>query len=140
MTALQPTITLAEANRRVDDYIVRAFMALPPGLQLNERLRFTDDPCRDPDDGGPQGRRIASRNNEIVGVDPAAIPGYFDTLREWWLANGFVVLDNEPEYEFLEVENTADGFRMTLKANRHGNLYLIASSPCVWPEGTPAPE
>ncbi|MFD2468246.1 hypothetical protein [Amycolatopsis silviterrae] len=42
--------------------------------------------------------------------------------------------------EYLWVENNADGFRMALQANSAGGLFLISTSPCVWPNGTPIPE
>lgn len=134
---MQPTITLEEANRKVDEYIERAHAQLPDTTKLDERLRFEDDPCDDPDDQGPGGRKIASRNYEVTGIDASKIPAYFDTLREWWLKNSFHILENRRKYEFLWVENTEDGFRMTLKANDQGRLALIAASPCVWPNGTP---
>ena len=38
------------------------------------------------------------------------------------------------------VENNTDGFRMRVTASDGGRLILIATSPCVWPNGTPEPE
>lgn len=137
---MQPTITLDEANRTVDSYIERVVAQLPAAAKLKERLRFDGSPCDDPDDHGPLGRKTASRNYQVLGLDSGKIPQYFDTLRAWWERNGFRILDNNPRYEFLWVENNADGFRMTLKANENGAIFLIASSPCVWPNGTPEPE
>lgn len=137
---MQPTMTLAEANRAVDEHIANAVAQIPGDTRLDERLRFEDASCSDPDDHGPEGRKIASRNYEVLGIDPEQIPSYFDALKAWWLANGFAELDNEPKYEYLWVENTSDGVRMSLQANDHGNLYITAASPCVWPNGTPSPE
>lgn len=137
---MTPTITLAQANHAVDSYIDRAMAQLPANLTLKERLRLEADPCDDPDDGGALGRKIASRNYEVLGVNPREIPSHFDTLRRWWERSNFRVLDNNPQYEFLWVENNDDGFRMTVKANPEGHLYLIAASPCVWPNGTPPPD
>lgn len=138
---MQPTMTLDEANRLADQYIHRALDALPTGATLSDPTIFRDSECDDPSDEGPLGRKFASHIYEIVGLDPQRIPSYFDTLRTWWEGNDFAVLkdDRRAGREFLWVENKQDSFRMTLKANDLGEMYLIASSPCVWPDGTPNP-
>ncbi|MBN6034440.1 hypothetical protein [Amycolatopsis sp. 195334CR] len=133
---MDTTITQQEANRRVDEHLAAALRQFPPGAELHERQRFEADPCDDPDDQGPPGRVIASRSTEVLGIEPARIPEYYDTMKAWWEANGFRVLDNEPPHEFLWVENREDAVRLTLEASA-GHLYLLASSPCVWPSGRP---
>jgi hypothetical protein len=76
----------------------------------------------------------------VLGFDKTKIPSYFDAVKAWWHSHNFRVLDNTPPTEFLWGENNADAFRMTLKSNDLGELYIIATSPCVWPNGTPEPE
>lgn len=137
---MQTTITLKEANRKVDRYIEQAQAQLPPRSRLEERLRFEDSPCTDPDDHGPQGRKIAERSYEVTGIESSKIRDYFDTLKRWWTDNDFSVLDDDPPYKYLTVENNIDGVRLALQANDQGHLYLMASSPCVWPNGTPDPD
>lgn len=137
---MEPTMTLTEANNAVDEHVTEAVAQIPGDTELDERGRSEDFPCDDPDDHGPGGRKIADRDYEVLGIDPDQIPAYFDTLKAWWLANGFAELTNEPKYEYLWVENTHDGVRMSLQANDEGHLYITAASPCVWPNGTPAPE
>lgn len=39
----------------------------------------------------------------------------------------------------VTVENRENGFRMSLQESSQGDLSIGASSPCVWPDGTPAP-
>ena len=95
--------------------------------------------CSDPTDGGSPERVIASRTYRIQGLPAAGIPSYFAALRTWWQNHDFRVLDDQPPNEFLWVENNADGFQMTLKANPSGQLFLITSSPCVWPGGAATP-
>lgn len=129
------TITLDEANRKLDAYIAKALAQLPEGAGLKERLRIEETACDDI--AGDEGKQHASRNYQVTGIDPAKIPLYFDTLRSWWLENSFRILDNEPKYEFLWVENNTDSFRMTLEAASEGRLILVAASPCVWRNGTP---
>ena len=132
---MDSTITLDEANRKLDAYIEQALAQLPAGAGLKERLRIEEEPCDDV--AGDRGKQQASRNYQVTGIDAANIPSYFDTLRVWWQDNGFRILDNDPVDGFLWVENTTDGFRMTLKAADGGRLMLISSSPCVWRDGTP---
>jgi len=136
---MQPTITIAEANTRVDDYIARAIKALPSQATLKLTLQELHGDCSDPTDNGPKNRVVANRSYQVLGLDPQEIPSYFGMLRAWWQANGFRVLDDKPANEFLWVENNADSFQMTLKANAKGGIFLLAGSPCVWPNGTPEP-
>lgn len=137
---MQPTITIDEANRRVDEYISRATTVLPPAARLQLNFQERRGECSDPTDNGPKDRVVAGRSYQVLGLRQAAIPSYFDTLRTWWLANNFRILSDTPRNEFLWVENNADGFQMTLKANSEGGVFLLAGSPCVWPNGTPEPE
>ncbi|MFD8495017.1 hypothetical protein [Amycolatopsis sp. NPDC059657] len=134
---MQPTITIAEANQRVDGYIARAVKVLPPEAKLELHYQEQEGSCSDPTDHGPKNRVIASRSYKVLGLQQKAIPSYFDSLRSWWLANNFRVLDETPRNEFLWVENNADSFQMTLKANPAGGIFLLAGSPCVWRNGTP---
>ncbi|MEU6644195.1 hypothetical protein ABZ863_16790 [Saccharomonospora sp. NPDC046836] len=137
---MQPTITIDEANRRVEEYVARAVKALPPEAELRLGYEERSGDCSDPTDHGPKNRVVANRDYNVLGLQPEKIPTYFDALRTWWLANNFRILNDTPPNEFLWVENNTDGFQMTLQANSKGELFLIAGSPCVWPNGTPEPE
>lgn len=136
---MQPTITLDEANQKLDDYIDQALAQLPDEADVTNPHHYHDRDCTDPDDQGPEGRKRASRNYEVVGLEPDNIPSYFETLKSWWQWNNFRVLDNNPQYEFLRVENNDDSFRMTLKSNPKGELYLIAASPLRMARGHTGP-
>ncbi|SDY16209.1 hypothetical protein SAMN05421504_104713 [Amycolatopsis xylanica] len=137
---MKPTITAEEANRLVEDYAMKVREALPPEAEYKLYASENRGSCTDPSDNGAQGRVLASRSYEVNGLPSDKIPSYFDALRTWWLNHGFHVLDNTPQNEFLWVENNADGFRMTFKASPgKKNLFLISTSPCVWPGGKPLP-
>jgi hypothetical protein len=136
---MQPTITIDEANRRVDEYISRVAKVLPPEAKLQLGSQELRGDCSDPTDNGPKNRVIANRSYNVLGLSATSITAYFDTLRTWWLANNFRVLNNTPLNEYLWVENNADSFQMTLQANNKGQLFLDATSPCVWPNSTPEP-
>lgn len=134
---MQPTMTIDEANNRVEEYVSRAAKALPAQAKLELGFQERAGECTDPTDGGPKDRVVASRSYNVLGLQPDAVASYFAALRTWWLANNFRILDDQPVNEFLWVENNADGFQMTLKANSAGGIFLLAGSPCVWPDGTP---
>lgn len=138
---MHTTITVEEAERRVEDYFRQALAVLPARARPEVGLIHTV-PCDDPTDNGPKGRKIASVDYEIHDLPAAEYPGYVTRLEQWWLANDFQVLDDErPARESIWVENVEDGFRMRVKTSPSGSrLFLIATSPCVWPDGTPAPE
>lgn len=137
---MKPTITLEEANRLVDEHIQQAVATLSPNATLEVRGHETDGSCLDPDDQGPTNRKSAQRSYKILGLESGKIPDYFDTLRTWWPNNNFRVLQNKPRNEYLWVENNGDSIRLSLQANDLGEVYINASSPCVWPNGIPQPE
>jgi predicted small lipoprotein YifL len=138
----KPTITIAEANRRAEDYLARATReALPPQAKLEDPYVERNGDCSDPSDNGPTNRVLAARSNQITGLDPATYPQQFDSLRHWWESNNFAILSDEargPD-RTLGAENRADGFRMSLRSNDAGGLHINVSSPCVWPKGIPEP-
>lgn len=135
---MKPTITIDEANRRVEDYALKVREALPPQAKYDLYSSEERGSCSDPTDSGSKDRALASRSYEVSDLALDKIPSYFDALRTWWQNHNFRVLDNTPPDEYLWVENNTDGFRMTFKASPDkAKLFLIATSPCVWPDGTP---
>lgn len=134
---MHPTMTAEQAERRVEEN-VRAVLGVLPEQARLERFDGGVMPCDDPTDNGPLGRVIPFVDYRITGLAPAEYGGYFDEVLDWWTHNGFRLLDDSrPAEMYVWVENEADGFRMTLKANDLGQLYLTSTSPCVWPDGTP---
>jgi hypothetical protein len=133
------TITINQAEERAEEYFRKALSVLPEQAGFEPRLIDTYD-CDDPTDNGAKGRQIASVDYEITGLPPAEYPNYVADLERWWRDHDFRVLDDErPTYQSIWVENNEDGFRMRIEANDVGGLYLVATSPCVWPDGTPEP-
>ncbi|MBB4910437.1 putative periplasmic lipoprotein [Actinophytocola algeriensis] len=123
--ATSDEVTESEAYERVDSYVRRAATALPD-VKLEEAAPAASGPCR----GEPRGRVVVRNTYWIRGlVDENR---HFDTMVGWWEDNGFeVVRDLRPARHYVWVENTADGFRMSLKDNDEGELLLGAESPCV---------
>jgi hypothetical protein len=135
--AMRNTITAHDAQRRVEDYIQQAITVLPPQRRLTNRFKKTYA-CDDPTDNGPKGRVIATTDYQINGLSPDQYDHHLDALKKWWIGHDFRVLqDARPKDLYVWVENNADGFRMAVQINDRGEMYLIATSPCVWPNGTP---
>lgn len=132
---MDKTMTIRQANDRLDEHIQRAAEQIS-GAKLNERLRQENSRCTDPSDQGSENRVNAQRDYELLGIKSAEIPDHYETLKTWWQRNSFFVLDNNPKYEYLWVENKNDGVRLALQASE-GHLFIVGSSPCVWPNGTP---
>lgn len=138
-TAMKNTITIQEANQRVEDYAARAQVAFPASVEFRLQAHFKDSPCDDPTDNGPKGRLIASRGYQVVGLSADHFPQQFEAIRAWWGKNGFIVSTDSARGadRTVAAENKADGFTMSLRSNNVGQLYLNTSSPCVWRNGTP---
>jgi hypothetical protein len=137
---MKPTITIEQANQKVEDYLTQIRAALPAEAQYKLTYAEERGPCLDPTDNGSTDRMVANRSYQVLDLPKENIPAYFDAVRAWSQSHNFRILDNNPPNEYLWLENNADAFRMAFKASPQGNLFLTASSPCVWPDGTPIPE
>jgi hypothetical protein len=143
------TIDEQQATDRLAQHVARAVAALPgpPELVLASELR-TD--CDDPTDFGPTGRIQVSRRYWLTGLLVGS-DEIFDALRVHWLSSGYRILEDARDRAvedtttgevrpapLLWVEHDVDGFRMTLVSSVNGDLSLVTTSPCIWPDGTPA--
>ena len=67
------TITVKQAEQRVEDYFRKALAVLPAQARPEVGLIDTVE-CDDPTDNGPKGRKIASVDYEIHDLPPAEYP------------------------------------------------------------------
>lgn len=132
------TLTEEEAAERVEEHLQRAVEALPDNPTLTVQSEDSME-CLDPDDHGPRGRYEVGKTYWLDEVPTDRNEEFVDVLYEHWEANGFRVLTDKRSQDdrFVSVENNDDAFRMSVKESVEGDLSLGASSPCVWPEGTP---
>ena len=140
---MKNTITQQQASERAERYVRDAVAALSPAAQLELSGRFDDSPCDDPTDNGPKGRVIASVTYWLNDIPVDHQSEYVNTLFQWWSEHDFAVLtDNRATDIYVHVENRRDGFRMAVQQTAVGpkRLSLGATSPCVWPNGTPEPK
>ncbi|MCK2239808.1 MULTISPECIES: hypothetical protein [unclassified Crossiella] len=135
---MQPTITAQQAAERVEEHVRQALTQLPPETRTERISLKSNSPCDVPSDNGPPGRVQVSNSYQLHGLDPAQFTRYFDTLKNYWTGNNHTVLnDDRPKDWFLWVQHNGDAFRITLQGNHLGELYLGATSPCIWPDGQP---
>jgi hypothetical protein len=135
---MEETMNQDEAAERVQEHIDNAVAVLPDTLELERVGGVNVAACDDPTDGGPRDRVTVGRSYWLDGLPSEDNDTNIDLLHEYWTANGYRVLtDSRPEDVFLSVEHEEDSFRMSVQGSAEGSLSLGASSPCVWPEGTP---
>ncbi|NKY80381.1 hypothetical protein HGB46_17600 [Nocardiopsis dassonvillei] len=132
------TMNQDEAAENVQEHIDKAVTVLPETLELQPVGGVNVAACDDPTDGGSGDRVTVGRSYWLDGLPVEDNEANIDLLTEYWTANGYRVLtDSRPDDVFVSVENEEDAFRMSVQASVEGHLSIGASSPCVWPEGTP---
>jgi hypothetical protein len=139
----EPTITADEAATRVEQHI-RDVTAALPGARLEVQEASSISPCTAPNDRGPLGRVYASRSYWVRDIPQERNPETFDTALNHWTSNSYTVLvDARPQRAFVRVEAPAPDFTtLTLRSSVDGQgiLSIVASSPCLLPDGNPAPK
>ncbi|MGH3767324.1 MAG: hypothetical protein ACRDTX_19580 [Pseudonocardiaceae bacterium] len=137
---MQNTITLDEAKQRAGGYIQQVRAVLPGKPRLVPVAGgITQLECLDPGDNGPQGRISANGAFFLRDLPPERNPEVYSVFRSYLAQQGFTVRTDQSD--FLVMENPKDSFRLVLQESGDGSksLSLGVSSPCVWPNGTPAP-
>lgn len=123
--AAGPRVTESQAYDRIEGMVRSAVDALP-AARLEPSAPAESTRC----EGQAEGRVVVSNSYWLRDIDYD--DRYFDTMLRWWTEHGFEVVDDlRPERHYLWVEKTADGFRMSLRANENGELLLGAESPCL---------
>jgi hypothetical protein len=121
-------VTESDAYDRVEAYMRSAATALPAEASLEAAAAPSSVACK----GQPSGRVMVTSTYWIRGI--ADENKHFDTLVRWWEEHNFELLDDlRPERHYVWVQNTTDGFRMSLRDNEKGELLLGAESPCLTP-------
>jgi hypothetical protein len=123
--AQENPVSESDAYELVESYVRRAVTALPDA-RLEAAAQPTSVACK----GEPRGRVIVSSTYWVRGLADENV--HFDTMLRWWEAHEFELLDDlRPERHYVWVQSSTDRFRMSLRGNEHGELLLIAESPCV---------
>ena len=132
------TIAQDEAAEQAREHIDSLMGELPATAELEERGGPNVAACDDPTDGGPKDRVIVSDIYWVRGLPIEDNEHNVELMHAYWTANGYrVVHDLRPDELFLTVEHEEDAFLVSVQSSMQGSLSISASSPCVWPEGTP---
>ena len=136
------TLTTQQAGDRANEHIKNAVDALPdnPSLRTKNIVNDTME-CKDPSDNGPRGRYTIYKSYWLKDIPKNHNTELVDTLYQYWKNNNYRILANQRSRDdkFISVQHNEDAFRMSVDEDDHGTLALGASSPCVWPDGTPPP-
>lgn len=133
----EQTITIERANKKVEKLLAESMNALPDRVGHKIQYQETSMSCASPGTDNPSGLVRATLDYELTGVNAEELPEYFRSMRRWWSSHEYKILKDTPHNKYLWVEHSPDGFRLALEANDFGEVYLGATSPCVWPSGTP---
>lgn len=132
------TITAEQATARVEQHIHDVAAAIP-GANLKREFPTAVTPCTAPVDGGPLGRVAAGANYRIVDLPPDDNAAAFDLAYRYWTDHGFRILEDLRSQGYLWAEAPDPDFT-TIALSESGKgtriLFLVSSSPCVWPNGT----
>lgn len=137
---MEETITQDEAADKVKEHIDGVMSSLPDEAELETRQGMNYASCDDPTDGGPKDRVTVSERLWIRGLPSEENESNIELMHDYWANNGYQVIhDLRPDELFVTVENETDAFNVSVQVSDEGSLSIGASSPCVWPEGTPKP-
>jgi hypothetical protein len=138
--SMEKTITQDEAAEKINQHVTDAMAALPETVELEPLGPVAFASCDDPTDGGSKNRVTVSQRHWITGIPAEDNDQNADLLHDYWTTNGYrIIRDERPEKMSISVESEEDAFKISLRVSAQGDLSIGASSPCVWPEGTPNP-
>jgi len=137
-TGMEETITQDEAADKVKEHIDGVMSSLPDEAELKTRQGMGAASCDDPTDGGPKDRVTVGEMLWIRGLPTEENETNIELMYEYWTNNGYQVIhDLRPDELFVTVVNETDAFNVSVQTSDEGSLSIGASSPCVWPKGTP---
>ncbi len=142
--AMQPTLTRAQATERIKSYIKQTVAELPQTAKL-DLIGYVDSlPCGGDDWLAEEtdGRVRVEYTYSIKGLTIADYPKHFDTVERYWESRGYRQRRFDKNGLSVQMIHTdPDGFRLDLTTNGDGTaLSIQVQSPCIWPDGTPAPQ
>lgn len=132
-----PTITAREAADRVERHI-RDLAAAIPGARLEPVGPPLTVPCGGIVGGEEDGRVYASRSYYVRDIPAERNETTIQTAIDHWTANGYTV-DTTAREQGIVRATASDGTHVDVQesTDQTRTLSLGASSPCVWPDGTP---
>lgn len=136
----KPTITQAQALARVEQLIKETADMIKPGPRLElDRTSLELAKCHSPTDGGSEDRVIVDRGYYLRDIPKDQIGQVAKQIREYWQQQGHIIEGFSKDGTTIAAHSRPDDFLLSLDGTGDDVLLLGASSPCVWPNGTPEP-
>jgi hypothetical protein len=139
----QTTITQRQADERVEQILRQTSAKLHPKPHL-ELFRPASQPyhCDDRENAGDDPRMVASRTYWLRDVAVEHNVSIGDQIKKIWEQQGYLITTAQgmgTDQPNLTGRTRPDDFLIALSAGDNGQLSIGATSPCVWPNGTPEP-
>ncbi|MFI6815733.1 hypothetical protein ACIBG7_25235 [Nonomuraea sp. NPDC050328] len=134
-----PTLTRDQAVARIEQLITATAQVITPEPRLEEVPSFSA-PSGCQGDGTAEDQIIVSRAYWLRGIPEGENMRVSAQIRSYWESQGYRIVaagsgDGNPG---LSGESQPERFRLSLVWAEGDDLYLGASSTCIWPDGTPA--
>ncbi|GAA3104361.1 hypothetical protein GCM10017600_68420 [Streptosporangium carneum] len=137
----RPTMTQPQALERVEQLIKETvdMMTPKPRLELY-RPSVNVGSCLDPTDGGSENRVVINRSYYLHDIPKEKLGEVAGQVRRYWEQKGYHIEGVSQDGLGVAGRSRPDDFLLSLSAIGEGDfLGLGATSPCVWPNGTPEP-
>ncbi|WP_214321456.1 hypothetical protein [Nonomuraea sediminis] len=134
------TITQDQATARVEQLIKDTAAALRPEPRL-ELIPHGTGPEECTHDSEPPGKVTINRAYWLREIPKSENMNISRQVRAYWQAQGHrIVASGKPDNPDLSGESQPDGFILALTWAEGDDLFLAATSTCVWPDGTAPPD
>ncbi|WP_344576127.1 hypothetical protein [Nonomuraea roseoviolacea] len=138
----EPTINETQALVRVDQLVHETAAALDPKPRLEVIPHsLPTSACLDPDK--PAGQVIVNRKYWLRGLPADQNMNIARQVRSHWEREGHTILSVggwDAGHPSIGGLSKPDGFLLALVWSEGDDLYLAATSPCIWPSGSPPPD
>ncbi|MEU8108310.1 hypothetical protein AB0C18_31820 [Nonomuraea muscovyensis] len=135
----EPTLTHAQALARIEQILHETSQAISPRPRL-EVLPSFNAPSGCQGEGASEDQIIVSRAYWLRDIPKTENMNVSRQVRDFWQAQGYrIAASGKGGAPGLSGESQPDRFRLSLVRAAGDDLYLGASSPCIWPYGTPSP-
>ena len=137
------TMTQKQATERVEQIIrdTVAALSLKPRLEKIEPMSQPGN-CVDPTDGGSPDRTVISHSYWLRGIPRSRNGDIGQQAKSYWESKGYKITGaqglntGEPN---INGYTQPDEFLFSIETNVDGVINIGATSPCIWPNGTPGP-
>ncbi|SFI88858.1 hypothetical protein SAMN05216275_105280 [Streptosporangium canum] len=137
------TMTEAQALARVEQIIKETVAVVRPEPRLDLYApSLNSNMCLDPTDGGSEDRIVVNRSYYLRGIPQGKISEVVGQIKKHWEQQGYYISGVSANGRNMTGRSRPDDFLLSLLSAYDGDdvvLSMGASSPCIWPDGTPEP-